>query len=97
VERKEIDDLRDVDVDERMKLKWRVGQCELDSSGSRWVPVASSCGHGYELPVYTKGGECCHCLSDCYLLKDCAVWSSSLVSFVVLHEELQDLFNFGSY
>jgi hypothetical protein len=34
MEKKEIDDLRDRGVDERIKLKWRAGQCELDSSGS---------------------------------------------------------------
>jgi hypothetical protein len=56
----ERDHSTDTDIREdniKMKLKDRVGGCELDSCGSREGPLVSPCEHGNEPSDSKKGRE----------------------------------------
>jgi hypothetical protein len=53
----------------RMDLEKRFGRCGLDSCGSGYGPVPSSCEHSNEFLVSVKGVEFLYLLSDYLLLK----------------------------
>jgi hypothetical protein len=84
---KERDHSIELDIDERIILKWRYG---LNKTGLRYVPETGSCEHGDGTSDCIKGGLFLDQLGNCQLLyKDDSVPHSYFVIILQTHRGFQ--------